>query len=159
MSHEEKYYLANYEGFKNALEKFNEAAKKSANAGVLGFIGAYLELKKASKNLDEAAGRLHNEIEGLRRVNPEKMNEQIKNDPLLQLAEKIYEMNKKESGKKKEKTEATPLISEIPVPVNKGEENKGTPIRGTLGSLREDEYFINPITGEVEKKERKKGNP
>ena len=147
MSHEEKYYLANYEGFKNALEKFNEAAKKSANAGVLGFIGAYLELKKASKNLDEAAGRLHNEIEGLRRVNPEKMNEQIKNDPLLQLAEKIYEMNKKESGKKKEKTEAIPIKSGVPFKVK--EEGKEPTYLGMGTAGRK--YTRDPITGELRK--------
>jgi len=153
MSHEEKYYLANYEGFKNALEEFNRAAKKSANAGVLEFIGAYLEFKKASKRLDEAAERLHNEIEGLRRVNPEKMNEQIKNDPLLQLAMKIYEMNKKESGEKKEKTEATPLKSEVPIKVN-NKEGKEEPQYLGMGTAGKKYHTRNPATGELEK-----GNP
>ena len=147
MSHEEKYYLANYKGFEKAQKEFLEAAKKSANAGVLGFIGAYLEFKKASKNLDKAAEELCKEIEGLRRVNPEKMNEQIKSDPLLQLAMKIYEMNKKESGEEK-KTEAIPIKSEIPVPVNKGEGKEPTYLgMGTAGK----KYTRDPITGELRK--------
>ncbi|MCX8199876.1 MAG: hypothetical protein N3G76_00210 [Candidatus Micrarchaeota archaeon] len=130
--------------FQNALNEFNMAAKEFTDANFLKKISKYFELKEASKRLDETARLLAIQIKAVRSYSPERVEEALKKDPLLQLALKIAKENEKRE--KGEIMKATPQKSaEVVKEVVKGEKQ----YIGTQGKLRG--YYIDE-SGEVKKR-------